>query len=231
MKMPFRLRLLTLPLALLLNPGTVSAQGNFENLDFSSTTVPTSTPAGTIVPASEALPNWTVYVGGIQQSEVLYNQLYLGTAIVALEGPGFASGPTIPGSTYMCVLQAGTINDQPTSASIAQTATIPPSTSSLLFVASLPYGPGWSVTLGGQNLSIIPLGSDGVNYEYYGANISSYAGQTETLQFTALIGAPTVNMYLDDIQFSNQQIPEPQIWTLLLCGAGALAAWRRKQTP
>ena len=119
---------------------------------------------------------------------------------MALEGPGSSLAP-IQGN-YMPVLQADLINGQPASAAISQTGTLPASAQTLLFTASLPYGAGWSVSLGGQNLSVVSLGTDGNEYGYYGANISSFAGQTETLQFTALTGAPSVNMALDDIVFS-----------------------------
>lgn len=212
--------------------GTLFCQGTFENLDFSSTTVPPSTPAETLVPASEALPGWTVYLGGVQQGSVLYNSLYTGQAVVAFEGPGFSFGTIIPGSTYMPVLQAGLNNSGDVSASIAQTGTVPGSAQAILFTASQPYAAGWSVTLGGQNLSVVPLGPAGSFYEYYGANIPSFAGQTETLEFTAQAGSgASVNMYLDNIQFSIQAVPEPESWAMILCGAAAFAAsrWKRKK--
>jgi hypothetical protein len=205
-------------------------QGSFENLDFDSANIPSGTAAGTLVPASEALPFWMVYVDGVQQSQVLYNSLYIGTATVALVGPGSTAGGVIPGNTYTAVLQSGQGTSGLVSASIAQSGTIPASTQSLLFESSLQYGAGWYVSIGGQNIAVTPLASLGSFYELYGANIPGFAGQAAQLEFTALAGpGPMVNMYLDDIQFSTQAIPEPQTWTLLFCGAGALSLWRWKR--
>src|SRR6266705_747181 len=89
-----------------------SAEGQgtfFHNLDFELSQVPGSTPPSTLLPAGEALPLWTAYVGGHQLSTVLYNSLYLGSAGLAL----LSSDPRNPYAygvlqgSYTAVIQAG----------------------------------------------------------------------------------------------------------------------------
>jgi hypothetical protein len=198
------------------------SQGNFQNLDFESANIPTATPAGSLVHSTSALPGWTVYVGNNQQSMVLYNSLYTGTAVVSLQGPGSSFGPVIQGN-YMAALQAGVGG----SAAISQTGTIPASAATLLFTASQPAQGGWDVTWAGQSLPVVPIATASPSYEAYGVNVSSLAGQTAALQFTAL----NLNgfMKLDDIQFSPNPIPEPQTWALMFCGAAGWLLIRRRK--
>ena len=83
------------------------------------------------------------------------------------------------------------------------------------------------MTLGGQALSLIPLGA-GANYTLYGANISGWAGQTAELDFTvhAYPGQFAADyLFLDSIQFSNQAVPEPGVSGLCALGA-VLLGWR-----
>ena len=170
------------------------AQGTFRNLDFELSQVPTSTSPGAFVPASQALPLWTVYVGGNQQSTVLYNDLTAGRAAVAL----LSSDPRNPyrygviQGNYAAVLQAGGGGD----AAIAQTGTIPANAMSILFEASAPYGSGWTITIGDQRIPVIEVSTVG-SFALYAGDIAAFAGKTEELRFTAVQGpGPSLNIVL-----------------------------------
>jgi hypothetical protein len=78
---------------------------------------------------------------------------------------------------------------------------------------------------------LVPL-ANGANYTLYGANISSWAGQTAQLSFTVFAQSPYQNneyLYLDAIQFSTQSIPEPSAFALAALGALFLGFRRRKR--
>jgi hypothetical protein len=106
------------------------------------------------------------------------------------------------------------------SAFIGQTGTIPVGTQSLTFFANQS---GLQVSFGGQNLSFSAIGT-GAGYTIYGANISSYAGQTGQLLFTT---PGVASALLDDIQFSTTAVPEPSEFALGALGA-LLLGFRRK---
>jgi len=211
---------------------TAQAQGTFRNLDFELAQVPSSTPPGTLLPASTAIPFWTPYVGGNPQDTVLYNKLYLGTAVVALlsSAPGNPVPNGVIQGNYTAVLEAGAGGD----AAISQTGTIPANAVSIMFEASAPYGSGWTITVGGVTIPVFELASlpahPGVFL--YGGNISAFAGQTEQLRFTATLGpSPPVSMFLDAIQFSSAVVPEPSESVLIALGAFLLVLieMRRRQ--
>jgi hypothetical protein len=210
------------------------SQGTFENLNFESATL-SPVPAGQFggeVSSLDALPGWTCYIGPYQVTQVLQNNLTLGDASIDILGPDWNFNNGIIEGQYTVVLQPGDGNQGNgnfgyVSASISQTALVPANAQSLQFKAAIssPY----TVSLGEQNLNLVVLGS-GPNYTLYGANIpSGDTGQSEALAITALAG-PNNADYFDSFVFSNQEIPEPQTWTLLLCGAGALSLWRWKRT-
>ena len=68
-------------------------------------------------------------------STVLYNDVTIGEAAIAIIGANNTIGlSVIPGNTYTVVLQAGEVP-----ASIAQTALIPSTAQSIIFVATPPY--------------------------------------------------------------------------------------------
>ena len=90
---------------------------------------------------------------------------------------------------------------------------IPSNAHSLRFLV---FGPEVVVTFGGQTLSVVPLMSGPNSSTLEAADISAFAGQTGELRFTApnLAGSPN-DVFLDDISFSPQAIPEPGVFGLL----------------
>jgi hypothetical protein len=128
---------------------------------------------------------------------------------------------------YSALLTGGGGGDQPYSAQISQTGLVPSGTQSLLLDGYL-SGPSFTVTLGGQTISMTALQIFS-NYTLYGGNIpSSLAGEVETLSFTE---SPYPGGYLslfelDNVQFSNSSVPEPGELALAALG-GLCFAWRR----
>jgi hypothetical protein len=97
-------------------------------------------------------------------------------------------------------------------------------TESLQFEAlsSLAAVPGsLLVSLGGEGLAFFAL-STGPNYILHGADASSFAGQTEQLTFSALKGGANGST-IDNIQFSDQSVPDPSISGLSALGEAAEA--------
>jgi hypothetical protein len=197
-------------------------QGTFQNLDFESARVVfVASPYHTEIVATNALPGWSAFSGANQLSTIFYNDgrffppvELLGTnryvigghfSVLLSEGGGIGTNIYGPGS-------------------ISQTGLVPDSAKSLLFEAT---SSSLVVSLGGQNLSYMAI-SNAPNYTLYGADISMFAGQTETLSFMAVKGFRV----LDNIQFSSQVIPEPSIHALLGLGGlflAALSFWRFRQ--
>ena len=202
------------------------AQG-FVNIDFGSANIPNSTPSGSFVSMSNAIPGWTGYLGSVQQTTVLYNSLATGSAVLAILATNSPVGGVIPGNIYNVVLQAGSTS---LSAAIAQTAVIPSYANSIFFTASLPYAAGWQVTIAGQNIPVTEVSTVGNGFAIFGGDISAFAGQQDELRFTALFGAgPTVNLYLDSISFSTSIVPEPGVFALVALG-GLLLGYRRHKS-
>ena len=204
--------------------GNGFSQG-FLNLGFNSAQLSGYT-SGEYVPATSAIPGWLGYIGTNPQTTVLYNDLTIGEAAIAILGTNSPSVSPIPGNCYTVVLQAS-LEDN---ASIAQTALIPGTAESIFFTASAPYSSGWQVSVAGQDISVFQTSALGGNIYVYEGNISAFAGQTDQLQFTALAGGSSpVNMELDAIQFSSSPVPEPGVMGLCALG-GLLLAWRRLKT-
>lgn len=208
-------------------PSGGNGQGTFQNLDFESAVIVPVPGLPGVVEFAPALPGWTGYLGTNRQTLALFNNLFVGSAGIALLGPGWSGGGIIAGN-YTAVLQAGSEDGSPADAAIAQSGLVPPGTRSIQLVSSGERN-GFVVSLGGQQLSLVILGAQN-GYNIYAGDITQFAGETEDLRITAL-SAPLRpgNLYLDSITFSSLPIPEPRAINLLLCGAAVLgwSRWRR----
>ena len=210
---------------------SMQAQIAFQNLDFEQANLGADPQPGYVSVAS-ALPYWTVRLGGVQQTEMIYNEQSLGATSVSLVeaadgGTDLVYGP-IDGN-YSVLLQGGI---SLSSASISQKGWIPWNAQSLLFKAE-PGDIPLEVEISGQDIPYTAVGlgtpgASGQNYGFFAADVSAWAGETETLTFSALEGGDN-NWLLDDIAFSPNAVPEPNTLALLLMGGLALAArrWRR----
>jgi hypothetical protein len=149
----------------------------------------------------------------------------LGGAIVALEDENAPSGVPLPIQGSYSVLLEGSNPTAASTASIGQTGIIPDTAQSLTFLLGNSFG-FLQVSFNGQNIPYSVIGN-GANYWICGANISSYAGQTGQLLFTAPVNGAGL---LDDIQFSSTAIPEPGSFALSALGVMLLGCHRWRQS-
>jgi hypothetical protein len=200
---------------------STSAQGTFQNLNFEDAT-PGLVPGN--VSAASALPDWSVYYGGVQQTSITYDAPGLGSTEATLIGPGVpAVASFIIDGNYSLLLQGG---GTASAASISQSGTIPSGAESLLFKAQPGEGT-LDVLLGNQVVPFTAVGT-GANYTLYAANVSAWSGDTESLTFSALqdLAGPN-NWTIDDISFSTSVVPEPGPLALTAIGGLLFALYRR----
>lgn len=110
----------------------VQAQGTFQNLNFEAANVAGYAPG--LIPASNGIPGWTAYIGGVPQSTILYNDINLSEAAVSLQGTNGVY-PSLQGQ-FSVLLQATYFAPDTNTAAIGQTGTIPASAQSLVFWAN-----------------------------------------------------------------------------------------------
>lgn len=202
---------------------SLNASGqNFEDLNFEQAKIVRDPSYSNEVYVSSAIPGWMVGNNFLGTNEIIYNDLSLGAPSVALCGTNSMYSPAPLDGKFSIDLYGG-VNGGPNppvpGVSLSQTGLVPANAESILFKAENPYGGGpLLLSLGDQNISYSTL-STGPDYGLYGADISAFAGQIETLTFFAPTG---VNNYweLDDIQFSSSPAPEPDV--LGIFGIGAL---------
>ena len=186
----------------------------FINLDFETPVPPFIEDLFSQVPITNALPGWTGYLNGTRVDRVLYDNLNLSGPSISLWDSLIPSFQPIQGS-YSVYLKS--FSDQGgASAAIGQTGQIPNDAFSLFFLRAPQTG--FNVSFGGQPISLVQFGTAGNNIIMAG-DISRFAGQTAELLFVG-------QGVFDDIQFSNQAIPEPSVLGLSVIG-GLLLAWRR----
>jgi hypothetical protein len=196
-----------------------NAQGSFQNLDFESgTLVPIPGDSFNRVYFDQAFPGWRGYVGTNQETAAFHNGMFLCCSSIAISGGEATPNLAIEG-TFSVALHAATgYESQPADTSIVQTGLVPAEAQSLLFRAQ---GFGAAATLAGQSLSLVPL-AVGANYTLFGADVSSWAGQTAELRLTAIAPDARGNLVIfDSIEFSTTPIPEPSTLALFVV-AGAL---------
>ena len=177
---------------------------DFYNLDFEDPTF-VSIPPG--YDPDEALPGWTVFLGGNYAPYVFYDNRFLDSACVSILD--INSAPPFEGE-FTVLLQAGfSLDHYPDrqSVSIAQTGLIPSWAKTLLFDASpSASGGNFKVSIAGQNQPFYALASY-TNYITYGMDIAGVSGLIGAIQFTSLPNpAPHVavnGVFLDDIRFSS----------------------------
>ena len=214
-------------------------QGTFQNLDFESPILPLVHVGGPFdfVASSSAVPGWTLFLGTNQQSRVLFNNYFNGTATIGLLGPGltnsFPTFPRIIDGAYTITLQAGADPRIPVDppllvAAMTQSSLVPVSARSMQLKAYTFSGPNgqFAVSLDGQIINMVVLSST-VNYTLYGGDITPYAGLNADLRIATLASPafPFSSFAFDSIVFSDQVVPEPSVIALATLGA-LLLGWR-----
>jgi hypothetical protein len=217
-------------LAVLLGVWGAAGQGNFQNLGFESANL--SGPPQIGVPIGTALPAWSASfsspgVGTNAVTQVWFDGPSLGGTAISLIDANTGSGFTPIQGRYSVALfgwPSGMFSPtgNPTYATISQTGLVPSGTESLLMDVNAWYG--FTVTLGGQTINMVPLQAFPA-YTTYGGVVSGLAGLGAQLSITAPpTGVPNA-VLLDNIQFSTQFVPEPGIFGLCALGA-LLLGWR-----
>lgn len=209
---------------------SLHGQGTFQNLDFESATLPILPPGqlGGLVPVSTALPYWSVFIGTNQVTQVLHNNYLGGDANVSILGPGWTV--TLPLDGYYLLLQSGVVftpggeSMYQADVSISQTGLIPVSTQSVRFKSIASHH--FMISIGLQPVQVVQLSAAPDFSTVYGADVSQYAGSTQTLRITKLLN-PFDDRYslVDSIEFSPEPIPEPSALGLL--GLGGFFLVRR----
>ena len=198
-------------------PQCCQPQG-FLDLDFESANV-SAYSSGDAVPVTNAFPDWSAYMGPpgnpteLSLSTVLYDGVTTGGALISLQNAN-ALAPNGPIQGNYSAFLEGSIPGAESTASLGQIGNIPVNAESLIF---WDYCSELNVSFDGQALSLLTI-SNTVNYTVYAADISSFAGETGQLLFTAPVDEGAI---LDNIQFSSSPVPEPG--TLALCALGALS--------
>ena len=240
MNNPSRYIAVAVALAGVLQPAVTHGQGSlgdgtFQDLDFSEADVEVVGGNGFTIEAGPALPGWTASIGGIAQSSIFYNNSALSGGCISLWGP---TQPSVCGN-YSVFLQGGAYA-WVGAASIQQTGIVPAGANSIQFQSrTYPFYPQsintFGLNINGQPVNLVPL--SGANTAWtYGANISQYAGQSATLNFFSFYGSANENLWLSDITFSIQVIPEPSVLGLfgiggLIFGWSARGKWVRAIQP
>ncbi len=198
-----------------------SAQG-FVNLNFEACTLPTNAHLNATV--SQALPGWTLYRGGVVQSQVPYNAGIAQQSFLSLDSTVF-SYPSLFGN-YNARLIVNSFDSL--DIALAQTGQVPEGTHSLQFKTDwanrIPAG-GLVVSFENTTLSLQPVGFF-PGYTLWEADISAFAGATGELRFTANHSGGPWGAYFDDIMFVP--VPEPSTWALLALGSALFACAARR---
>ena len=208
--------ILAVILAMWIAATSAALSQSFINLDFEAARITGYTPPSINVPIGSALPGWDAYFFSStvsnQVTQVWYDGISLGGYGISVNDTNSWLGFTPFQGKFSAFLFGGSLN---VSAMITQTGLVPAGEKTILMDVSTFYN--FRVTVGGQNLNMVPL-QIYPNYTVYGGDISGFAGQVVTLSITAPpTGLPNA-VVLDDIQFSTQPIPEPTGEALLFLG-------------
>jgi len=180
----------------------------FVNLNFEQATVPPGTPAG-FVPASQAFPGWTPRIGNSVLSTVAFNETGIGEGEVVLFDMPLAIGGGVPQGRFGACLITDLGFNVP--ASLSQVGDVPAGTKSLRLLADN-FRPPPVVRINATDVPLVRLTPPGLFFPIeYGADITSFAGQTVDLAISSGLLGTTPLVIGDAITLSATPIPEPQL--------------------
>ena len=217
--------------------GVISSHGqSFINLDFESANVSGYSPGSINVPASSALPGWTVTFDqfGTSQTTITsagYDKQFDGNERVTVDDSNVGSAVAPIQGLFSLALDSS--SDNLVESSISQTGRIPTGTLSLLLDAET-GGTPFVVKFGNQTINMLPVQTF-TDYTLYAGDISSLAGLVEKLTITEPVPPGTFGqigqggeLVLDNIQFSPQPVPEPGELSLQALGTLFLIPIKRR---
>jgi hypothetical protein len=211
-----------------------STQGqSFINLNFEAAVIPANTQPATFLPISMAMPGWSASfsnptTGTNNVTQVVYDGISGGGEAISINDANTGFGFVPLQGKYSPLLFGGGSTTQ-YAATISQTGVVPAGTESLQ-VQIGNYGYPFMVSLGGQTINMVPLATF-AHYTLYGGDVSTFAGQLETLSITdpPPASSPPSFLELDNIQFLTSPIPEPGTLALLAAGAVFLGLHHRRK--
>ena len=221
---------LSVATAVMLTFGAVSRAAPFVNLDFEqATVVPTHPPYYISAPA--AFPNWTVRIGGVQYTEVAYNNNGIGEGQVSLWDRSDASnvGQLLQGR-YMASLKTdGAFGHL---AALSQTGDIPSDARSIRLLGDGGRGPA-AVSINGIDIPMVFIGGQPIfnRPAMYGGDISEFSGQTVELTISSRVNSPLFNVTADDLKLSPVPIPEPTSASLAVTSGLLVMSKRPRRFP
>jgi len=202
-------------LALFLSAADALAQGTFQNLDFEQADiVPIGGLPSFYVFTAEALPGWTLTVGGAPQPMMYWNVPPASPIVAAI----FEAPDGVLQGLYSVWIKPVS-GDPSLFPVLAQTGTIPAGAQSILVDSrpdSISIDPA-PIAMGfaGQQIALSVVSGSASTFYTYAGDISMFANQTGTL---ALWG----DAFVDNIRFA---VPEPGVCGLSALGA-LLLGWR-----
>jgi hypothetical protein len=191
----------------------------FVNLDFEQATIAPTPVGGAQYPAdaSQCFPGWTFTVVG---NAVGYNDISIGGPGINLIGPNFPNlaGYTPLQGSYSALMEYfGSGGPPPT---LSQTGLVPGNAQSISFLVSGTTPNYVAVTMNGVSIPLVSVSGG-----RFAGNIAAFAGQSAQLTFSLPSGGGP-RLFFDDIQFSNDPVPEPG--TLSLVGVGMAVLMLRR---
>lgn len=204
----------------------------FINLDFEQAVLtpvnPGDPPDNYYFSVASALPGWTAQIGNSPVSYIHLSPYALDETAVQLVAPG-SGFPAIQGNFSVDLYGANFFSGVGSAtASISQTGLVPVDAKSIKFLVNESFQSIESfptLTLNGTVIPLLTESTSGGIVTLVG-DVSSFAGTTEKLQFSA---TPTSvpghdatfenEFLLDSISFSPTPAPEPSAWLLCLIGS------------
>jgi hypothetical protein len=154
-----------------------------------------SEPSLCIIEPTNAVPGWTITIGGFP-TLVVYDTISLGAAEISIHDK---NGNLHPISGNFSVLLQSSWDGQMLPA-LSQTGVLPASAKSMFFMS----GPGAEIraSFKGEEIPLTEIGDPTHPTYTWGGDVSTFAGQTGALSFWG-------NGWLDGISFSSGPIPKP----------------------
>jgi hypothetical protein len=200
-------------LALFLSAADGLAQGTFQNLDFEQANK-VSVGGGLppfFVYTADALPGWTLTVGGAPQPTMYWSAPPASPITASL----FKEPATRGVLQGLCSVWLKPVAGNPSLFPVlAQTGTIPAGAQTILIDAE-PFSTPIAMGFAGQEIPLSVVSGSASTFYTYAGDISMFANQTGSL---ALWG----DAFLDNIRFV---VPEPSVLALSALGA-VLLGWR-----